>query len=199
MKYYNVLMILCSCMTSIESVNAQAKTSGPKPEPFIIVINGQAVTGNYLRGQMYYSNVTNTGSSGTYPSQQMECRPGSSICFFDVVVHNKFTGVVTNASGQKSLDIKGVENLKGSYPVVISRSGNDLQFAVDLSYLPAEQRSAYQSSTWKVENPFALSPQTVRELGLYSGTESMSYIIPAGNYPLYRDGNITYWKFGIPQ
>jgi hypothetical protein len=102
---------------------------------------------------------------------------------------------------KSSKSVKGLEftgSVKEGYPVLVSKSNNVLRFAVDVQYVPGEARAMYRTATWKLENPFVLSPQTVRDLGLYSGSEVMGFIIPAGEYPLHHDGNISYWTWTIP-
>lgn len=169
--------------------------------PFSIGGGAITVTGTYSEGQMYKRKVNGTnilwGLMSWGGSQEIDCRPGNGVCVVSVSVSFHFKGVTTSQTGTKSLAFTG--KTAGAYPVVVSKEGNTICFVVDIGLVPSERKLPYESGTWTVTTPFVLSPETVRELGLYSGPEAMGFVIPAGNYPLYRDGNIRYWTWTIPQ
>jgi hypothetical protein len=39
----------------------------------------------------------------------------------------------------------------------------------------------------------------VKALKMNTGTEAKGFVVPAGEYPLYKDGNIYYWTFNFPK
>jgi hypothetical protein len=196
MNCYKRLALIISSFTACAAGAQELSTK----TPFSISLPGITITGTYSQGYMYKHTVNGTnilwGLISWGGEQTIECRPGNSICVFNLSTSIHLRGIQTNKSGQKSLDFAGVA--KEGYPVVVSKNGNTLQFAVDVQYVPAAARTMYRSGTWKVENSFVLDPQTVRDLGLYSGSEPMGFIIPAGEYPLHHDGNVSYWTWTIP-
>lgn len=190
MNNYRLVMICCVCLGSVGWSSAQ----DARKKPFMLHLDGHVITGQYSYGKVRSGTVLVPGfallTSG-------DCLPGNSICFYNVVVHRKYAGIGINKAGERSLIITGADS--SNYPVVVTRNGSEFQFAVDISQIPAPRKGQYQSQTWTVESPFVLSPQAVRDLGLYAGTEPMAFVIPAGQYPLYQDGNIRYWTYKIPQ
>ncbi|HPH86303.1 MAG TPA: hypothetical protein PLC48_12620, partial [Ferruginibacter sp.] len=181
-------------------IGQQAKT-----KPFTITIGGVTITGSYSEGSLYTSTVNGTnilwGMITWGGSSTLECRGSSTaVCRIEVVTSVSIgtkDAIVTNTDGVRSL--KKIAGTSGTYPMLIDAGNNAITFAVDINQVSSGVRNSFISGKWKVSTPFVLGPQVVKALGLNNGTEEKGFLIPAGEYPLYKDGNIYYWTFNYPK
>jgi hypothetical protein len=169
--------------------------------PFTISAFGMTITGTYSEGYMHRNVVNGTnilfGLITWGGSETIECRPGPAVCRIENIVSFQVNRTIVNEKGEKGFQSIKVND--GSTPVVIGVGETGITFAVDITQVSEQKRGLYNSSEWSVEKAFVLAPNVVRALNLYNGPEEKGYLIPAGNYPLYKDGNIAYWTFQKPQ
>lgn len=198
MKALKLMVSILGASLIIQTTCAQE--SG-KIKPFSISIGSVTVTGTYSEGRLYRNTVNGTsilwGLITWGGSQVIDCRPGNEICIFEMSVSVGFRGFRTNERGEKGLEL--VETPGNTYPVLINTDGRDITFAVDIEQVSSEKKALYLESEWKLENDFVLAPNIVKQLNLYDGKGEMGFVIPAGTYPLKRDGNIRYWTWQRPK
>ena len=195
-----IMLGLITVLVSNCVIGQQAKT-----KPFTITIGGVTITGTYSEGSLYTSTVNGTnilwGMITWGGSSTLECRgPSTAVCRIEVVTSVSIgtkDAIVTNPDGVKSFKKTAVA--PGTYPMLIDAGNNAITFAVDVNQVSSGVRNSFISGKWKVSTPFVLGPQVVKALGIYSGSEEKGFLIPAGEYPLYKDGNIYYWTFNYPK
>jgi hypothetical protein len=190
-------IIVASMMISfigITGVNAQ-DLYGKKIKPFTVF--GVTLTAVYSQGYLYQQTTGGTnfgwGLVTHGGSSVIDCRPGDAICKMEFSL--SLNRVVVDANGNKGID-KTDDDISS---VVLSNENGRISFGVDVRQLSPDNRMLYEKPEWKVNSAFILSPEVVRALKLYEGKEEMVYVIPAGSYPLYRDGNIAFWTFEPPR
>lgn len=198
MKAIKLMASVLGVCLIINSVDAQE--SG-KIKPFSITVGSVTITGTYSEGRLYRNTVNGTsilwGLISWGGSEIIDCRPANSICVFGVSVSVGFRGFRTNERGEKGLEL--VETPANTYPVLVTTDGKEITFAVDMEQVSSDKKALYQGNEWKLESSFVLSPSIVKQLNLYNGNEEMGFLIPAGIYPLKRDGNIRYWTWQRPR
>lgn len=183
------------------SLHLKAQTAG-KTKPFTFSGFGITVTGTYSEGYLNQTVVNGTsilwGLISWGGSTQTTCNPGSAICRIEQIFSVQVNKTITNAeNGLKSFDMGSNNDLYN--PVVVCVKDGNLTFAVDVTTVSEQKRGQYEADEWVVDRPFALTPDVVKALGLYEGREQMGYIIPAGRYPISKDGNIAFWTFSKPE
>lgn len=104
--------------------------------------------------------------------------------------------VGVNESGEKYFTNANAPT--GITPVYAGVKDGTLTFAVDIDQTVDGQKSSYTGEFYELSSPFILDPGAVKGLNLSGTDEDMGYVIPAGRYPLYRDGKIFYWTFTPP-
>lgn len=190
-------IIVASMMISVIGVAQVSgqESSGKKIKPFTVF--GVTVTAVYSQGYLYQQTVGGTsilwGLISSGGSTVIDCRPGDAVCKMEFTF--SLNRVVEDENGNKGFDNID-ENIS---PVIVANENGRITFAVDVRYLSPEKRMQYEKPEWTVNSAFVLSPDVVRSLKLYEGKEEMMYMIPAGSYPLYRDGNIAFWTFEPPK
>ncbi|MCX6319292.1 MAG: hypothetical protein NTW29_18595 [Bacteroidetes bacterium] len=182
------------------TVNSKAQLAD-KMKPFTFSGFGITVTGTYSEGFLNQTVVNGTsilwGLISWGGSTQTTCSPGSAVCRIEQIFSVQVNRTITSPeNGLKSFDMGANNDLYN--PVVIGEKDGNLTFAVDLTKVSASSRSRYESDEWVLERSFVLTPDVVKSLGLYTGKEEMGFIIPAGRYPLSKDGNIAFWTFNKP-
>jgi hypothetical protein len=196
-----IALFFAAILFTVSFSTVYAQVSQKTNKPFSFTSFGVTITGTYSEGRLYRSTVGGTnilwGLISWGSSEVIDCRPGATVCRIEQILSVQLGRTVTNNIGQKGFeDIQGVT---GASPVVIGVNEGNITFAVDLTQVSVEKRSLYKGSEWRQENAFVLAPNVVKALKLYNGKEDMGFLIPAGNYPLQKDGNIAYWTFKKPE
>lgn len=199
MKCMNLIVAAVCC--SLFCLDGSAQETAQRKKPFTLSGLGFTVTGIYSEGRLehyttgggsvFFGLITWGGTSVT------RCLPGPGVCKLEVITSISVNRVITDENGDNGFE--PVKRSADETPVLVTANKNEITFAVDIRQVSENQRQRYDATIWNVENGFALGPEMVKRLGLYQGSEPMGYIIPAGQYPLYRDGNIAYWSFQPPR
>lgn len=191
-----VLFIALFISTTI-ATNAQESA---KFKPFTFVGFGVTVTGTYSEGFLKSKVINGTnilwGLISWGGSTQIECLPGNAVCRVEVITNFQINKTVTNESGEKCFE--AVATSDGSTPVVIGEKDGTLTFAIDYNQATSIVKKMCNGGTYDLKEPFVLYPALVEKLNLSNDVEEKGYLIPAGSYPLYKDGNIYYWTFTPP-
>lgn len=181
--------------------NVGKSQSTQRNKPFTFNGFGFTITGTYSEGYLYRNTVNGTnilfGLISWGGSEIMECRPAPTICRIEQILSVQVNRTITNARGDNGFPTIKVND--GTTPVVIGVGDAGITFAVDMTQVSQQRRALYSGAEWRLENAFVLAPNVVKALNLYDGPDDKGYVIPAGNYPLYKDGNIAYWTFQKPQ
>lgn len=195
MKKIVLLALICSLL--ILKTKAQ---EAAKNVPFTFVGFGITVTGTYSQGfrEEVVVNGVNIlwGAISWGGSTSLKCNPGNSICKIESITSFQLNRTTVNENGQTSFERIGTRD--GSTPVLIGEKNGTLTFAIDLSQTAETEKNNYSGGYYILKSPFILGTAIVKKLNLSSETEDKIYVIPAGKYPLYKDGNIYYWTFIPP-
>ncbi len=194
-------LIICILAMLLDGYAGHAQVQA-RHKPFSITFAGVTFTGTYSEGYLHRS--VSGGFSAFWGliswggGETIECRPGSAICRIETIVSISAPKFRVDESGKNGFE--KIEVKEGEYPVVVvAEEGKQISFAVDITQVPALKRSLYEQAIFELKDPFVLSPDIVRQLKLYDGPEEKGFIIPAGKYPLYSDGNIIYWTWERPE
>ena len=182
-------------------ISMQPKAQEATNKLFTITSFGITVTGTYSEGFFKSKKVDGTnilwGLISWGGSSEIECLPGNAVCKIERILSVTFNRTI-NRNGEAGFE--PVFTGDGSTPVFIGEKDGAFTFAVDMSQTAETQKPMYMGNVFELKAPFVLGPVAVRRLNLISSdTEEKGYVIPAGKYPLYRDGNIYYWTFTPPR
>lgn len=184
--------------------NAQGsknEESAAKIKPFSVSLFGVTVTGTYSEGCMstYVVNGTSIlwGAISWGGSTQITCSAGCSFCKVETVISIGRMAVTTSDAGEKCFEKANAP--KGVTPVLVGVKDGALTFAVDIKQTAEHQKNLYNTGIFELTSPFVLDPGAVKSLQLVNSDAEMGYIIPAGKYPLYKDGDIYFWTFEPPK
>ena len=189
-------MILKSNAQDVTKDDGQAKI-----KPFSVLMFGVTVTGTYADGCLSSTVVNGTnilwGLISWGGSTQITCTTGCLFCHVTAIISVGRMNVITNDAGDKCFE--QVKTPDGSTPVLVGVKDGAVTFAIDIDQTAEHQKRYYENSVFELTSPFILGPELVKGLKLTDSDEEMGYIIPAGKYPIYRDGNIYYWTFESPK
>jgi len=194
-----IMLGLITVLVSNCVIGQQAKT-----KPFTVTLGGITISGTYYEGNLRLSTVNGTsilwGMITWGGSSVRDCFPSTNICMVEVV-----TSVTIGTKGAIVSDVNGVKSFvkrdipSGCFPMFIDAGPGSITFAVDINQLSDGARRNYTTGTWKLSSPFVLGPEVVKALKMNTGSEAKGFVVPAGEYPLYKDGNIYYWTFNYPK
>lgn len=194
-----IMLGLITVLVSNCVIGQQAKT-----KPFTITAGGFTVTGTYYEGTLRLRTVNGTsilwGMITWGGSSVRDCLPSSNVCMLEVVTSITIGtkgAIVADGNGVKSFQQREIPS--GCFPIFIDAGPGSITFAVDINKVSEGARRSYTTGTWKLASPFVLGPEVVKALKMNTGTEEKGFVIPAGEYPLYKDGNIYYWTFNFPK
>lgn len=190
-----IFVLLGFSMILIAQTRAQTER-----RPFTLVALGVTITGTYSEGFLKSKTVNGTsilwGLVSWGGSNEITCLPGNAVCRIETITSISFNRTVTNDRGELCFEPVKVPN--GNTPVLVGQKDGALTFAVDINQTDEAQRSGYTGKYYEVKSPFVLDPLAVKKLNLSKDADDKGYVIPAGRYPLYRDGNIYFWTFTPP-
>jgi hypothetical protein len=165
---------------------------------------GQTYTIQYRSGFFY--STTTTILWGLYKYTSTGCKPGDGIC--DIVhVWEKGGRLILSPPPRIGLDAKGKITLEGIsdytkegfegylcvFPKNVFSNKKIVAFISDITKTTYPEW--YTSDILHLKRPFAIEPILCYE----SGIPPKNQIVPAGNYPLYKEGNVCLWYIEIDE
>ena len=174
--------------SSIASLSRGGKT-------FIPLFGDIGITVSWKDG--CYSSTTLWYPNGAIQSQTIRCEPGCSFCMVTGTVVGSVSSLVT---GDGLNDPHGLNvsysNNTGEYFGIIGKgkAENSLVFAIDKTKISNEiYQAKFAGNTIDLSSGFAIDENTFNALGIDRALQ----FIPAGNYPLYEDGNIVFFEYSL--
>lgn len=183
---------------NITSTQEQSTNKNPKSlmrnfKSIIPLFGSVGISVNWKDGcfhsvELYYP-------SGVIASRTIDCNPGCSFCMVTGSVIVNVQGMVTGNGNDipYGLNVPYSDN-PSQYSGMVMVNGTNLVFAVDKTKISsAILQSKFSGNTIDLSSGFAIDENTFNALNI----DREHQLIPAGNYPLYEDGNIIYWEYPL--
>jgi len=202
-----VTILAVACATTFvackkDSVGGSAPTTKQQAKPNSLAKNYTSVLklfnatitiswkdGCYSATTWYYPN-------GTIQCQKINCTPGCNFCM--VTGTATVLGLVTGGTSPNDpfgLAVQYSADPTNYYGMVAKNTNdNTLIFAIDKTKISNEiYQAKFAGNTIDLSSGFAIDENTFQVLGI----DRAHQFIPAGNYPLYREGNLVFFEYSL--